>query len=40
LKEIAEHLTERGIRTPRGGAWSPMQVYRLTVKAALTRKED
>jgi DNA invertase Pin-like site-specific DNA recombinase len=40
LKEIAEHLTERGIRTPRGGAWSPMQVYRLTMKAALTRKED
>ncbi len=32
LKEIAEHLTERGIRTPQGGAWTPMQVYRLTVK--------
>jgi DNA invertase Pin-like site-specific DNA recombinase len=35
LAQIAEHLTARGIQTPRGGAWSAMQVYRLTVKSQL-----
>ena len=37
-REIADHLNERGIRTPKGGTYSPKLVW-VTVKKFMKRQE-
>ena len=36
VRAIAAQLNERGILTPRGGAWHPTSTARLLLRASLT----
>jgi len=38
LAQLAEGLNSRGIGTPRGKAWTPMQVLRMTKRVAKSRR--